>query len=505
MSVLLLTEGPTICRLQALFARARRSARSRAVSLDGAAYAPAAWAAAIAEAAAGAEAHRRCGLRPRQRVARARRGTARRAVRSERHRGRRRCPSRASAAARTSSKRRDCTARRRSSASHRTRSLRLRQYRSRRSWRQTTARHASSSGRGERRRRLARDAKVVVSGGRGVGSAEGFAIIEELAAAPRRRGRVQPRRHERRLAPAHRPGRPDRHEDLRRPLHRLRHQWRDAAHRRRERREEDPRDQQRPGGADPRRRRLRRDRRPARDRPRDQRRAEKGARGIASSPRLRSPSLLVACGGLFARRARFLTAAGAPRAPERPRARHPGQLRNEATIVLGQRKLLDRLVPGLMHAFIFWGFLVLFPTIVMATIAAVDPHATLPWLGHQGWYVLLVDLFVILVFAGVVAAAVPRARPAEALRRLASRRGVRDPRPDRRRRADAPLLARRRDRVRPQRVARALVVPLERARAGLPVEHRRGAHLRLGAPLRLILGFLATCRTRSTCTSPPPR
>ena len=40
--------------------------------------------------------------------------------------------------------------------------------------------------------------------------------------------------------------------------------------------------------------------------------------------------------------------------------------------MLGQKKLLQRLVPGLMHAFIFWGFLVLFPTIVMAMIAAVD-------------------------------------------------------------------------------------------------------------------------------------
>jgi hypothetical protein len=51
-------------------------------------------------------------------------------------------------------------------------------------------------------------------------------------------------------------------------------------------------------------------------------------------------------------------------------------------IVLGQRKLLQRLVPGLIHAAIFWGFLVLFPTIVMAMIGAVDKHSTLPWLGH---------------------------------------------------------------------------------------------------------------------------
>ena len=77
-------------------------------------------------------------------------------------------------------------------------------------------------------------------------------------------------------------------------------------------------------------------------------------------------------------------------------------------IVLGQRKLLQRLVPGLMHAFVFWGFLVLFPTIVMATISAVDQDETLPWLGGQGWYMALVDVFVILVLVGVVTALVIR-------------------------------------------------------------------------------------------------
>ncbi|HUE69111.1 MAG TPA: hypothetical protein VMP38_13060, partial [Candidatus Acidoferrum sp.] len=61
----------------------------------------------------------------------------------------------------------------------------------------------------------------------------------------------------------------------------------------------------------------------------------------------------------------------------------PARVRAEATDVLGQRKLLQRWLPGLMHAAIFWGFLVLFPTIVIAMIGAVDPHATLPWLGAQ--------------------------------------------------------------------------------------------------------------------------
>ena len=80
------------------------------------------------------------------------------------------------------------------------------------------------------------------------------------------------------------------------------------------------------------------------------------------------------------------------------------RVKNEVEIVLGQKKLLQRLVPGLMHAFIFWGFLVLFPTIVMAMIAAVDKHAELPWLGHQTWFGWLVDLFVVLVLVGVAAA-----------------------------------------------------------------------------------------------------
>jgi Fe-S oxidoreductase len=88
----------------------------------------------------------------------------------------------------------------------------------------------------------------------------------------------------------------------------------------------------------------------------------------------------------------------------------PARVRNEATIVLGQRKLLQRVVPGLMHAFIFWGFLVLFPTIFMAIVAIVDREPSLPaesplgWLESQGWYALLVDLFVVLVLAGVATA-----------------------------------------------------------------------------------------------------
>jgi Fe-S oxidoreductase len=80
------------------------------------------------------------------------------------------------------------------------------------------------------------------------------------------------------------------------------------------------------------------------------------------------------------------------------------RVRTEATDVLGQRKLLQRAVPGVMHALIFWGFVVLFPTIVMALLGAVDRDWTLPWLGHQGWFFLLVDVFCMLVLVGVASA-----------------------------------------------------------------------------------------------------
>jgi Fe-S oxidoreductase len=114
---------------------------------------------------------------------------------------------------------------------------------------------------------------------------------------------------------------------------------------------------------------------------------------------------LAASGVLFVRRAKLLVDLVRLGKPAHRFDDLPRRARNEAEIVLGQRKLLQRLGPGLMHAAIFWGFLVLFPTIVMAMIAVVDREATLPWLGHQGWFALLVDLFAMLVLAGVVAAA----------------------------------------------------------------------------------------------------
>jgi hypothetical protein len=106
--------------------------------------------------------------------------------------------------------------------------------------------------------------------------------------------------------------------------------------------------------------------------------------------------------GLFARRAvllaRLLRMGHAPGIERGDDV--PDRLREEAVVVLGQRKLLDRLVPGLMHAFIFWAFIVLFPAIPMAMIAIVDDDAA----PHWAWYEALANVFAVLALVGVATA-----------------------------------------------------------------------------------------------------
>jgi Fe-S oxidoreductase len=92
--------------------------------------------------------------------------------------------------------------------------------------------------------------------------------------------------------------------------------------------------------------------------------------------------------------------------PDDPgRAGPPGdRAKRELVEVVGQRKLFQRFVPGLMHAAIFWGFVVLLPTIAEAAIAIVDRDGHLPLIGDAGWFAWLVDVFAVVVLAGVATA-----------------------------------------------------------------------------------------------------
>jgi Fe-S oxidoreductase len=111
---------------------------------------------------------------------------------------------------------------------------------------------------------------------------------------------------------------------------------------------------------------------------------------------------IAVAGGLFARRAILLTRLvrmGRPTGIDRS-GDVPERLRAEAVVVVGQRKLLQRLVPGLMHAFIFWAFIVLFPAIFIAMIEIVDPDSAPDW----PWYDALSDVFCVLALIGVATA-----------------------------------------------------------------------------------------------------
>src|SRR5207248_984064 len=82
----------------------------------------------------------------------------------------------------------------------------------------------------------------------------------------------------------------------------------------------------------------------------------------------------------------------------------PKRVELETTVVLAQRKLLQRLVPGVMHAFIFWGFLVLLTTIVEAMGQIVSRSFTLPLIGGSPGLDLIQDLFSGMVLVGVAIA-----------------------------------------------------------------------------------------------------
>jgi len=79
----------------------------------------------------------------------------------------------------------------------------------------------------------------------------------------------------------------------------------------------------------------------------------------------------------------------------------PKRVQKEVVVSLGQKKLLQRLGPGLMHAFIFWGFLVLLTTVIEVFGEVVDERFAIPFIGRSGWLGLVQDAFAGLVLVGI--------------------------------------------------------------------------------------------------------
>lgn len=77
------------------------------------------------------------------------------------------------------------------------------------------------------------------------------------------------------------------------------------------------------------------------------------------------------------------------------------RLRDLAVQVFGHRKVLRRPLAGILHLFIFWGFVVLLTTIVQVFGEAFVPGWTLPLIGDAPWLAFLQDALIVMVLVGI--------------------------------------------------------------------------------------------------------
>jgi len=87
-----------------------------------------------------------------------------------------------------------------------------------------------------------------------------------------------------------------------------------------------------------------------------------------------------------------------------PLAPLPVRLQDLILQVLGHQKVLRRPWAGVLHLFIFWGFLVLLTTIVQSVGEAFRPGWTLPLIGRAPGLALVQDVCIALVLLGVAMA-----------------------------------------------------------------------------------------------------
>ena len=82
----------------------------------------------------------------------------------------------------------------------------------------------------------------------------------------------------------------------------------------------------------------------------------------------------------------------------------------EVTEVVGQRRLLKWTVPGLAHAFTFWGFTVLILTIIEAYGDLFQKNFAIPGIGHSAFVGFIEDFFACAVLVALVVFSVIRLR-----------------------------------------------------------------------------------------------
>ncbi|MEY2965368.1 MAG: hypothetical protein RLZZ228_1181, partial [Actinomycetota bacterium] len=119
---------------------------------------------------------------------------------------------------------------------------------------------------------------------------------------------------------------------------------------------------------------------------------------------------IIAVAAFFAtRRILFLQGMIRSGQPAVGRTSHVGKRAElEGTQVLAQKKLLQWAIPGVAHVFAFWGFLVLGITVVEALGEVYIENFWFPIIGTWPIVLFLEDLFVILVFVGIVMFAIIR-------------------------------------------------------------------------------------------------
>ncbi len=115
-------------------------------------------------------------------------------------------------------------------------------------------------------------------------------------------------------------------------------------------------------------------------------------------------AMLVTVGIVVARRGRLLVRLVRAGRPVERSGDTGARVEREIVEVLGQRKLFQKPLAGLMHACIFWGFLVLLTTIVEAIGQLVDERFAIPVIGRTAWLGLVQDVFAGLVLVGLAIA-----------------------------------------------------------------------------------------------------